>query len=66
MESDKFYTFDEVYNASLTYFGGDETAAKAWMEGAPQRHRGEAPDAGVRRGAIPEQQGEMGGVRRTA
>ena len=42
MESDKFYTFDEVYNASLTYFGGDDTAAKAWMEKYLPKGEGQA------------------------
>ncbi|MDD4516624.1 adenosylcobalamin-dependent ribonucleoside-diphosphate reductase [Massilibacteroides sp.] len=27
----KTYTFDEAYEASLTYFGGDELAAKVWV-----------------------------------
>lgn len=27
----KIYTFDEAFEASLTYFGGDELAAKVWV-----------------------------------
>jgi ribonucleoside-diphosphate reductase alpha chain len=27
----KTYTFDEAYAASLAYFGGDELAAKVWV-----------------------------------
>lgn len=29
--NNKIYTFDEAYEASLTYFGGDELAAKVWV-----------------------------------
>ena len=32
MESKESYTYDEAYNASLTYFGGDELAARVWVE----------------------------------
>ncbi len=27
----KTYTFEEAFEASLTYFGGDELAAKVWV-----------------------------------
>ena len=27
----KVYTYDEAYNASLEYFGGDELAARVWV-----------------------------------
>ena len=31
METNKTYTFDEAYKASLDYFGGDELAARVWV-----------------------------------
>lgn len=31
MASNKTYTFDEAYQASVEYFGGDELAAKVWV-----------------------------------
>lgn len=31
IENRKPHTFDEAYNASLNYFGGDELAAKVWV-----------------------------------
>ena len=31
MESTKTYTYDEAFSASLDYFGGDELAARVWV-----------------------------------
>jgi len=31
MESQKTYTYEEAYQASLAYFGGDELAARVWV-----------------------------------
>ena len=31
MESSKTYTYDEAFEASLAYFGGDELAARVWV-----------------------------------
>ena len=31
METRKTYTYDEAYNASLEYFGGDSLAAQVWV-----------------------------------
>lgn len=31
MEPTKTYTYDEAYEASLQYFGGDELAARVWV-----------------------------------
>lgn len=31
MNSDKIYTFEEAFEASLPYFGGDELAARVWV-----------------------------------
>ena len=31
MEAQKTYTYDEAFNASLAYFGGDELAARVWV-----------------------------------
>ena len=31
METKKTYTYDEAYEASLAYFGGDELAARVWV-----------------------------------
>ena len=31
METNKTYTFDEAYEATLKYFGGDELAARVWV-----------------------------------
>ena len=31
MDTNKTYTFDEAYAASLPYFGGDELAARVWV-----------------------------------
>ena len=31
MENNKTYSFDEAYQASLAYFGGDELAARVWV-----------------------------------
>ena len=31
METNKTYTFEEAYEASLEYFGGDELAARVWV-----------------------------------
>ncbi len=31
MENNKTYSFDEAYKASLDYFGGDELAARVWV-----------------------------------
>ena len=30
MHTGKTYTYDEAYEASLEYFGGDELAARVW------------------------------------
>ena len=31
MENNKIYSFEEAYQASLAYFGGDELAARVWV-----------------------------------
>ena len=31
MEENKTYTYDEAYSKSLEYFGGDELAARVWV-----------------------------------
>ena len=31
MEQNKIYSYDEAYEASLQYFGGDELAARVWV-----------------------------------
>lgn len=31
MENNKTYSYDEVFRASLSYFGGDELAARVWV-----------------------------------
>jgi ribonucleoside-diphosphate reductase alpha chain len=31
METQQTYTYEEAYNASLAYFGGDELAARVWV-----------------------------------
>ena len=31
MENRKTYSFEEAYQASLVYFGGDELAARVWV-----------------------------------
>ena len=31
METNKTYSFDEAFQASLEYFGGDELAARVWV-----------------------------------
>ena len=31
MESNNTYTYDEAFEASLAYFGGDELAARVWV-----------------------------------
>ena len=31
METQPTYTYEEAYNASLAYFGGDELAARVWV-----------------------------------
>ena len=31
MESSQTYTYDEDFEASLSYFGGDELAARVWV-----------------------------------
>ena len=31
MEEQKTYSFEEAYEASLKYFGGDELAARVWV-----------------------------------
>lgn len=32
MEEKKTYTSEEAYKATLEYFGGDEEAARVWVE----------------------------------
>lgn len=31
METKQTYSFDEAFQASLAYFGGDELAARVWV-----------------------------------
>ena len=31
MEDNKTYSFEEAFQASLKYFGGDELAARVWV-----------------------------------
>ena len=34
------YTYEEAYQASLNYFGGDELAARVWVNKYAIRHEG--------------------------